>query len=233
MRLAEDQERAAAGAGHTGRANGRRGRGGDDDDDDEEDGYSDGDGDEDDGEGSSGDGSEDSEGDEEDDGGSARRRSGGAAGPSGRDGGGSKAERRAKAKKAAAAAAAYGDAVVEEGRYRDPGLYISHVRDERQRDEAFDAETRAAELQAAVLDLTAEDQQGGLGSSSKGVEARERSVRSEMVGCRYVAVYNICVVASKGLSWNGRSQECWEYGTESCAFCNPALVLCQSPHRLP
>ncbi|KAG2491301.1 hypothetical protein HYH03_010307 [Edaphochlamys debaryana] len=125
----------------------RRGPGGSEEGEDEDEAvaYNGGDesDDDDDGDGASSDGEED---DDEGAGGRGKksRRAGGAA----------------AAKAAAAAAAAYGDGVVSDGRYRDPSLYISHVRDGRQRDEAFEAETKAAELQAAVLDMTAEDAQG-------------------------------------------------------------------------
>ncbi|GFR43623.1 hypothetical protein Agub_g4722, partial [Astrephomene gubernaculifera] len=141
MRLEEEERNAAGGSRRRGAAEGS---------DEEEDG-------EEEEEGGSGSGGEEEEGCSGDDSGEeeeGQQRGAQAAGPSGRGGS------RARAKQAAAAAAAFGDGVVSEGRYRDPSLYISHVRDGRHRDETFEAETRAAELQSAVLDLTAEDQQG-------------------------------------------------------------------------
>lgn len=78
--------------------------------------------------------------------------------------GGIGSSRQVDMKKAAAAAAAYGDGMVSEGKYRDPSLYISRQRDGSLRDESFEAETRAAELASAVLDLTGEDQEGTAGA---------------------------------------------------------------------
>jgi hypothetical protein len=47
--------------------------------------------------------------------------------------------------------------------HRDKDLYISHVRDGSNQDESFHQEEQHAELQAAVMDLTAEDKDGGWG----------------------------------------------------------------------
>lgn len=44
--------------------------------------------------------------------------------------------------------------------YRDSGLYISHVKDGTNQDDTFMMEEQNAELQAAVMDLTAEDKDG-------------------------------------------------------------------------
>ncbi|GLC45028.1 hypothetical protein PLESTB_001460900 [Pleodorina starrii] len=164
MRLAKEEAEEGGQAGARRRGKARRGAAeGENEDEDEEGSDADQDGDGSDGvadgdvgtsDGHSDDGEDDGEEEEEED---APGRQG-EAGPSGRGGGGGGG--RASAKQAAAAAAAYGDGVVSDGRFRDPSLYISHVRDGRHRDEAFEAETRVAELQAAVLDLTAEDQQG-------------------------------------------------------------------------
>ena len=167
MRLEADEQVAAS----------RRSRGGEEDErdegdeeeDDDEDGYG-GSGEDEDGMGGSDDDDDDGDedqGEDEEDGGAGRRGSGAGAGPSGRGGAGAAAGgKKQSARAAASAAAAYGDGVVAEGRYRDPGLYISHVRDGRLHDEQFEVETRAAELQAAVLDLTAEDQQGERGAAA-------------------------------------------------------------------
>ena len=65
-----------------------------------------------------------------------------------------------KARDQAVLAAATGDAIVAEGRFRDRDLYISHVRDGSNADDSFRVEEQHAELQAAVMDLTAEDREG-------------------------------------------------------------------------
>ena len=54
-----------------------------------------------------------------------------------------------------------GDGLLSEGRYRDRGLYISHVKDGTNVDDTFMMEEQNLELQAAVMDLTAEDKDGG------------------------------------------------------------------------
>ena len=41
-------------------------------------------------------------------------------------------------------------------------MYISHVKDGTNRDDTFMMEEQNAELQAAVMDLTAEDKDGGM-----------------------------------------------------------------------
>lgn len=67
---------------------------------------------------------------------------------------------RAIAKEAAAAAAKDGDATISGKRFRDDNLYISHIRDGSNRDDAFEEDTKRAELQSAIIDLTGEDRDG-------------------------------------------------------------------------
>ncbi|KAL6751022.1 DEAD-domain-containing protein [Haematococcus lacustris] len=64
-------------------------------------------------------------------------------------------------KEAARKAAEFGDGVLSEGKYRDSNLFISYTRDpNRGLDDSFLQDKAAAELQAAVMDMTAEDQEG-------------------------------------------------------------------------
>lgn len=151
----------------------------DDDDGVDGDGPSGSGSDDDDGDDGDGEGFSDEDGISDDDaaGLQARRAQGAAAGPSGRQqrqqqqraagktlGKQGRADaaagRKKEARDAASLAAAYGDAVVSEGRYKDAGLYVSHTREGKIHDESFDAETAAAELQSAVLDMGAEDREG-------------------------------------------------------------------------
>ncbi|KAJ9529743.1 hypothetical protein QJQ45_014516 [Haematococcus lacustris] len=64
-------------------------------------------------------------------------------------------------KEAARKAAEFGDGVLSEGKYRDSNLFISYTRDpNRGLEDSFLQDKAAAELQAAVMDMTAEDQEG-------------------------------------------------------------------------
>lgn len=94
--------------------------------------------------------------------------SAGSSGEEGSDGGdegaaegSGRAARMAAAKAAAALTATTGDGVGGRTSYRDPGLYVGKTKGEGTNyDPTFDVEHKVAELQAAVLDLTAEDREG-------------------------------------------------------------------------
>ncbi|GAX82476.1 hypothetical protein CEUSTIGMA_g9903.t1 [Chlamydomonas eustigma] len=72
-----------------------------------------------------------------------------------------------KTREAAVRAAVIGDGLLSEGRFRDQDLYISHVKDGTNADESFTLEEQNAELQAAIMDLTAEDKEGMADQSRK------------------------------------------------------------------